>query len=143
MVYGGKQEATIGRCDMRIGLTSVFVDDQEKARSFYTEALGLQVQTDAPYGPNERWITVVSPEEPGGIQLAFHLRDEAAQEFQDANRKAGRPVVSFVTDDCRRDYEELRAKGVSFVSEPTEYPYGGTDAVFEDGCGNLLNLHQD
>ncbi|HZA26394.1 MAG TPA: VOC family protein, partial [Actinomycetota bacterium] len=79
---------------------------------------------------------------PGGIQLAFHLRDEAAQEFQDANRKAGRPMVSFVTDDCRRDYEELRAKGVSFVSEPTEYPYGGTDAVFEDGCGNLLNLHQ-
>src|ERR687891_423780 len=140
---GGRPALAIMMGDAVAVARAAIGDDQEKARRFYTEQLGLQVDTDAPYGPDERWITVVSPEEPGGIQLALHLRDQAAQDFQEANRKVGRPVVSFVTDDCRRDYEQLRAKGVSFISEPTGYPYGGTDAVFEDDCGNLLNLHQD
>jgi catechol 2,3-dioxygenase-like lactoylglutathione lyase family enzyme len=128
---------------MRIGLTSVYVDDQDKARSFYSEILGFQVKTDAPYTETERWISLVSPEEPGGTQVALHLADEAAKSFQAASRAAGRPSLALVTDDCQRSYEALRGKGVLFTMPPTQLGYGGTDAVFEDGFGNLIDLHQD
>jgi catechol 2,3-dioxygenase-like lactoylglutathione lyase family enzyme len=128
---------------MRIGLASIFVDDQDQAERFYTEILGLQVKTSAPYGPEERWLTVVSPEEPDGVELVLHLADEPARAFQQASRQVGRPVLSFRTDDCQRDAERLRAKGVVFVEEPWRREYGGIDAVFADSCGNLLNLHQD
>jgi predicted enzyme related to lactoylglutathione lyase len=128
---------------MRIGLTGIFVDDQDKAEKFYTEALGLQVKTNAPYGPTERWLSVVSPEEPDGVELVLHLADEAARAFQRASREAGRPVMSLRTDDCQRDAERLKANGVVFVREPARMEYGGMDAVFDDTCGNLINLHQD
>ena len=128
---------------MRIGLTSIFVDDQDKAERFYTEVLGLQVKTNAPYGPSERWLTVVSPEDPDGVELALHLTDEPARAFRRASRDIGRPVVSFSTDDCQRDSERLKGKGVVFVKEPARMDYGGMDAVFDDTCGNLINLHQD
>jgi predicted enzyme related to lactoylglutathione lyase len=128
---------------MRIGLTGIFVDDQDKAEKFYTEALGLQVKTNAPYGPAERWLSVVSPEEPDGVELVLHLADEAARAFQRASREAGRPVMSLRTDDCQRDAERLKANGVVFVREPARMEYGGMDAVFDDTCGNLINLHQD
>lgn len=128
---------------MRIGLASVFVDDQDKARRFYTEVLGQQVETDAPYTETERWISLVSPEEPDGTALVLHLADEAAKSFQAASRAAGRPSLALVTDDCQRDYQALRAKGVSFTLPPTQLGHGGTDAVFEDGFGNLIDLHQD
>jgi catechol 2,3-dioxygenase-like lactoylglutathione lyase family enzyme len=128
---------------MRIGLTSIFVDDQDQAERFYTEVLGLQVKPSAPYGPTERWLTVVSPEEPDGVELVLHLADEPAQAFQAASRQAGRPVLSLVTDDCVGESERLKAKGVVFVREPSRMAYGGMDAVFADSCGNLLNLHQD
>jgi predicted enzyme related to lactoylglutathione lyase len=128
---------------MRIGLTGIFVDDQDKAEKFYTEAVGLQVKTNAPYGPTERWLSVVSPEEPDGVELVLHLADEAARAFQRASREAGRPVISLRTDDCQRDAERLKANGVVFVREPARMEYGGMDAVFDDTCGNLINLHQD
>jgi catechol 2,3-dioxygenase-like lactoylglutathione lyase family enzyme len=128
---------------MRIGLTGIFVDDQDKAERFYTDALGLQVKTNAPYSDTERWLTVVSPEEPDGVELVLHLADEAARAFQRASREAGRPVISLRTDDCQRDAERLKAKGVRFVREPARMDYGGMDAVFDDTCGNLINLHQD
>jgi catechol 2,3-dioxygenase-like lactoylglutathione lyase family enzyme len=128
---------------MRIGLTGIFVDDQDKAEKFYTEALGLQVKTNAPYGPTERWLSVVAPEEPDGVELVLHLADEAARAFQRASREAGRPVISLRTDDCQRDAERLKANGVVFVREPARMEYGGMDAVFDDTCGNLVNLHQD
>jgi catechol 2,3-dioxygenase-like lactoylglutathione lyase family enzyme len=128
---------------MRIGLTGIFVDDQDKAEKFYTEALGLQVKTNAPYGPTERWLSVVAPEEPDGVELVLHLADEAARAFQRASREAGRPVISLRTDDCERDAERLKANGVVFVREPARMEYGGMDAVFDDTCGNLINLHQD
>ncbi len=128
---------------MRIGLAGVFVDDQDKALRFYTEALGLQVKTDAPYSETERWISLVSPADPDGTALTLHLADEAARSFQTAARAAGRPWMAFTTDDCQRDYEALQAKGVSFTMPPTQFGYGGTDAVFEDGFGNLIDLHQD
>lgn len=128
---------------MRIGLTSIYVDDQNKAERFYTEVLGLQVKTNAPYGDTERWLTVVSPEEPDGVELVLHLADEPARAFRAANRDTGQPVLSFNTDDCERDADRLKAKGVVFVKEPSRMDYGGMDAVFDDTCGNLINLHQD
>jgi catechol 2,3-dioxygenase-like lactoylglutathione lyase family enzyme len=128
---------------MRIGLAGIFVDDQDRAERFYTEVLGLQVRTDAPYGPDERWLTVVSPEDPDGVELVLHLTDDAARAFRQASRDIGRPVISLRTDDCRRDADRLKAKGVVFVKEPARMDYGGMDAVFDDTCGNLINLHQD
>jgi catechol 2,3-dioxygenase-like lactoylglutathione lyase family enzyme len=128
---------------MRIGLTSIYVDDQDQAERFYTEVLGFQVKTSAPYGPDERWLSVVSPEEPDGVELVLHLADEAALAFQAASRQAGRPVLSLRTGDCAAEAERLKAKGVVFTKEPGRMPYGGTDAVFADTCGNLINLHQD
>jgi catechol 2,3-dioxygenase-like lactoylglutathione lyase family enzyme len=128
---------------MRIGLTSIFVDDQDQAEQFYTQILGLQIKTSAPYGPTERWLTVVSPEEPDGVELVLHLADEPARAFQAASRQVGRPVLSLVTDDCQGEAERLKAKGVVFVKEPSRMAYGGIDAVLADSCGNLLNLHQD
>jgi catechol 2,3-dioxygenase-like lactoylglutathione lyase family enzyme len=128
---------------MRIGLTSIYVDDQDRAERFYTEVLGFQVKTSAPYGAGERWLSVVTPEEPDGVELVLHLADAAARAFQQASREAGRPVLSLRTDDCQRDAEGLKAKGVVFVKEPARMAYGGMDAVFADTCGNLLNLHQD
>jgi catechol 2,3-dioxygenase-like lactoylglutathione lyase family enzyme len=128
---------------MRIGLTGIFVDDQDRAERFYTEVLGLQVKTNVPYGPDERWLTVVSPEEPDGVQLVLHLTDEPARAFRQASREQGRPVISLTTPDCAGDAARLKAKGVVFVKEPARMPYGGMDAVFDDTCGNLINLHQD
>lgn len=128
---------------MRIGLTSIFVDDQDQAERFYTEVLGFQVKTNAPYGPEGRWLSVVSPEEPDGVELALHLADEPARAFQAASRQVGRPVLSLTTDDCAGEAERLKAEGVVFVKEPGRMDYGGIDAVFADTCGNLLNLHQD
>jgi catechol 2,3-dioxygenase-like lactoylglutathione lyase family enzyme len=128
---------------MRIGLTGIFVDDQDKAERFYTEVLGLQVKTNVPYSDSERWLTVVSPEEPDGVELVLHRTDQAARAFQQAAREQGRPVFSLRTDDCRRDAERLKAKGVVFTREPARMAYGGMDAVFDDTCGNLVNLHQD
>jgi catechol 2,3-dioxygenase-like lactoylglutathione lyase family enzyme len=128
---------------MRIGLTSIYVDDQDQAERFYTQVLGFEVKTSAPYGAGERWLSVVAPEDPGGVELVLHLADEPARAFQQASRQVGRPVLSLRTDDCQRDAEGLKAKGVVFVKEPARMAYGGLDAVFDDTCGNLLNLHQD
>jgi catechol 2,3-dioxygenase-like lactoylglutathione lyase family enzyme len=128
---------------MRIGLTGIFVDDQDQAERFYTEVLGFRVKSNVPYGPTERWLTVVSPEDPDGVELVLHLTDEPARAFRQASREQGRPVISLTTDDCARDAERLKAKGVVFVKEPSRMQYGGIDAVFDDTCGNLINLHQD
>jgi catechol 2,3-dioxygenase-like lactoylglutathione lyase family enzyme len=117
---------------MRIGLTSIFVDDQDQAERFYTQVLGFKVKTNAPYGPGERWLSLVAPEEPEGVELVLHLADAPARAFQQASRHAG-----------RRQAERLKAKGVVFVKEPGRMPYGGIDAVLDDTCGNLVNLHQD
>jgi catechol 2,3-dioxygenase-like lactoylglutathione lyase family enzyme len=128
---------------MRIGLASIFVDDQDQAERFYTQVLGFQVKTSAPYGPGERWLSVVAPEDPEGVELVLHLADEPARSFQAASRAVGRPVLSLRTDDCAGEAERLKARGVVFVTEPSRRAYGGMDAVFADSCGNLLNLHQD
>jgi predicted enzyme related to lactoylglutathione lyase len=77
------------------------------------------------------------------VQLVLHLTDEPARAFREASRALGRPVISLTTDDCAGDAERLTAKGVVFVKEPGRMAYGGMDAVFDDTCGNLINLHQD
>jgi catechol 2,3-dioxygenase-like lactoylglutathione lyase family enzyme len=128
---------------MRIGVTEVFVDDQDKARTFYTEVLGFQVKVDASYSDTARWLTVVSPEDPDGTQLLLAPIHDAGAALQKFRRDTGAPAVSLTTEDCRLAYRELSERGAVFASEPTQMGYGGTDAVFEDGCGNLLNLHQD
>jgi catechol 2,3-dioxygenase-like lactoylglutathione lyase family enzyme len=128
---------------VRIGLTSIYVDDQDQAERFYTEVLGFQVKTSAPYGPGERWLSVVAPEDPDGVELVLHLADAPARTFQAASRQAGRPVLSLRTGDCAAEAERLKAQGVVFVKEPRRMDYGGLDAVFADSCGNLINLHQD
>ena len=128
---------------MRIRLTSLFVDDQDKALKFYTETLGFQVKTDAAYGPEDRWLSVVSPEDPDGTELLLQHPGEAARRLQESDFAAGQPATAFATDDCRREYRRLSERGVTFTLEPTRMPYGGTDAVLDDGCGNLICLHQD
>jgi catechol 2,3-dioxygenase-like lactoylglutathione lyase family enzyme len=128
---------------MRVGLVSIFVGDQDQAERFYTQVLGFKVKTSASYGPDERWLSVVAGEDPDGVELVLHLADEPARAFQAASRELGRPVLSLRTDDCRGEAERLKAKGVVFVKEPGRMAYGGMDAVFADGCGNLVNLHQD
>jgi predicted enzyme related to lactoylglutathione lyase len=128
---------------MRIGLTSIFVDDQDKAERFYTGVLGLQVKTYMSYGGAERWLTVMSPEEPDGVELVLHLSDEPARAFRGASCELGRPILSLRTDDCQRHAQQLKAEGLVFVKEPSRMDYGGMDAVLDDTVGNLLNLHQD
>jgi predicted enzyme related to lactoylglutathione lyase len=86
---------------------------------------------------------VVAPEVPDGVELVLHLADDAARAFQKASRDAGRPTFSLRTDDSRRDAERLKAAGAVFVKEPSRLDDGGMDAVFDDTCGNLVNLHQD
>jgi catechol 2,3-dioxygenase-like lactoylglutathione lyase family enzyme len=128
---------------MRIGVTEVFVHDQDKARRFYTEVLGFELKTDAAYSGSARWLTVVSREDPDGTELLLTPLNEAGAALQQARRESGTPAVSLTSTDCRRDYEELKARGAIFLFEPRAMGYGGTDAVFDDGCGNLLNLHED
>ena len=127
---------------MRIGVTGIVVD-QDQAEQFYAQVLGFQVKTSAPYGPDERWLSVVAPEEPDGVELVLHLADEPARAFRQANREIGRPVLSLCTDDCLREADRLKGMGVVFVKEPARMDYGGVDAVFDDSCGNLINLHQE
>jgi predicted enzyme related to lactoylglutathione lyase len=128
---------------MRIKLTSIYVDDQDRAREFYEDVLGMQVKVDAAYGSGTRWLTMVSPDDPDGPELLLEIPDEAASAYRQAVRDAGKPATALVTEDCQADYERLMASGVAFTTPPTKLPYGGTDAVFDDTCGNLICLHQD
>jgi predicted enzyme related to lactoylglutathione lyase len=126
---------------MRIGLTSVFVDDQEKALRFYTEVLGFVKKTDMPAG-QFRWLTVVSPEGPDGIELLLEPNaDPAAKSFQEAIHQAGIPATSFFTRDVQGEYERMTGLGAVFTTQPTDAEWG-TYAVFDDTCGNLISLNQ-
>ena len=128
---------------MRIGLASIFVDDQDKAERFYTEVLGFKVKTSAAYGPGERWLTVVSPRNCDGVKLVLHLTDEPARVFRAASPQAGPAGALAAHRRLRRRRRAPQGQGVVFVREPARMDYGGVDAVFDDTCGNLINLHQD
>jgi catechol 2,3-dioxygenase-like lactoylglutathione lyase family enzyme len=124
---------------MRINVTSVFVDDQAKALTFYTDVLGFVGKTDVPAGEH-RWLTVVSPEAPDGVELLLEPNAHpAAQAYQRAIVADGIPATSFAVDDVEAEFERLSAKGVSFVQPPTSMgPV--TTAVFDDTCGNLIQI---
>ncbi len=126
---------------MRINLTSVLVDDQEKALRFYTEVLGFKQKNDVPVGEH-RWITVVSPEHPDGTELLLEPDEHpAAKPFKEALVTDGIPYTAFAVDDVQAEFERLRALGVRFTQEPTEMgPV--TTAVLDDTCGNLIQIAQ-
>lgn len=126
---------------MRIGLTSVFVDDQEKALRFYTDVLGFQKKHDIPLG-SYRWLTVVSPEDPDGVELLLEPdAHPATRPFTRALVADGIPFASFGVEDVRTEYERLRGLGVRFTQDPTEAGPVVT-AVLDDTCGNLIQLMQ-
>ena len=124
---------------MRINLTSVLVDDQEKALRFYTDILGFVKKHDVPMG-GDRWLTVVSPQDPDGTELLLEPSGHpAAKPFKDALVADGIPFTQFAVDDVQREYERLRGLGVRFTQEPTVMgPV--TSAVLDDTCGNLIQL---
>ena len=105
---------------MKIKLTSVYVDDQEKAPRFYTEVLGFVNKADVSQGPY-RWLTVASPEEPEGTELQLALNDNrAARAYQQAMFQQDQPAAMFFTDDVQADYERMKARGVEFIMPPTD-----------------------
>jgi predicted enzyme related to lactoylglutathione lyase len=126
---------------MKIKLTSVHVDDQEKALRFYTDVLGFAKKGDFSQGPY-RWLTVGSPEEPDGTQLQLALNDNpAAKAYQQAIFQQGQPAANFFTDDIKGDYERIEARGAVFTMPPTDVT-GSTIAILNDTCGNLIQLTQ-
>jgi catechol 2,3-dioxygenase-like lactoylglutathione lyase family enzyme len=126
---------------MRIKLTSIMVDDQDKALNFYTGVLGFRKKHDIPVG-EYRWITVVSPEGPDDLELTLEPNaNPAGKTFQEAMFAQGIPLAAFEVADMAREYERLKAAGVVFTREPTKAgPV--TIAVFSDTCGNLIQLYQ-
>jgi catechol 2,3-dioxygenase-like lactoylglutathione lyase family enzyme len=124
---------------MKITLASVLVDDQDKALRFYTEVLGFTKKTEIPLG-RHRWLTVVSPEDPGGVELVLEPDEHpAAKPFKDALVQDGIPFTSFAVEDVHREHDRLSALGVRFTQEPlTAGPV--TTAVLDDTCGNLIQI---
>jgi predicted enzyme related to lactoylglutathione lyase len=126
---------------MKIKLTSVYVDDQAKALTFYTEVLGFAKKADFSQGPY-RWLTVGSPDEPDGTQLQLALNNNpAAQAYQQAMFQQNQPAAMFFTDDVKADYERIKARGAEFTMPPTAVT-GSTIAMLKDTCGNLIQLTQ-
>jgi predicted enzyme related to lactoylglutathione lyase len=124
---------------MKIKLTSIYVDDQDKALRFYTEVLGFTKKADFSNGPF-RWLTVGSPEEPEGAELQLALNDNpAAKAYQQAIFEQGQPAAMFYTDDVRADYERIKARGAEFTTPPTDVT-ASTIAMLNDTCGNLIQL---
>jgi predicted enzyme related to lactoylglutathione lyase len=126
---------------MRIKLSSVMVDDQDKALKFYTEVLGFAKKEDIPAG-EARWLTVVSPEAPDGVELLLEPNSNpAAKTYQRALFEQVIPLTAFCVEDIQSEYERLQKLGVVFASEPRNMGTA-TIAVFGDTCGNLIQLYQ-
>jgi predicted enzyme related to lactoylglutathione lyase len=126
---------------MKIKLTSVYVDDQEKALRFYTEVLGFKKKADFSNGPY-RWLTVVSAEDPDGteLQLALNL-NPAAKAYQQALFEQKQPAAMFFTEDLQADYDRMKAQGAEFTMPPTDVT-ASKIAMVNDTCGNLLQITQ-
>jgi predicted enzyme related to lactoylglutathione lyase len=126
---------------MKIKVTTLYVDDQEKALRFYTEVLGFVKKADFSQGPY-RWLTVASPEEPDGTELQLALNNNpAAKAYQQAIFQQGQPAAMFFSDEVKRDYERIKALGAEFTMPPTDVT-GSTIATLNDTCGNLIQLTQ-
>jgi catechol 2,3-dioxygenase-like lactoylglutathione lyase family enzyme len=135
---------------MFVPVTSILVDDQDKALAFYTEALGFVKKTDIPVGGGARWLTVVSPDAPDGVELllepdgnpAIRIDGEpAAQVYKKTLYDAGMPFTMLGSTDLQKDYERMKELGVRFTQEPTKTDFG-MQAVFDDTCGNFIVLVQ-
>ena len=126
---------------MRIYVTSVFVEDQTKALDFYTNVLGFEKKTDIPLG-DASWLTVVSAEQPDGTELLLEPSGHpAVRPYKEALVEDGIPAASFAVDDVQAEFDRLRPKGVRFTQEPLQMG-GVTTAVFDDTCGNLIQIVQ-
>jgi predicted enzyme related to lactoylglutathione lyase len=126
---------------MKIKLTSVYVDNQDKALRFYTEILGFAKKVDFSQGPF-RWLTVASPDEPDGTELQLALNNNpAAKAYQHAICQQRQPAAMFFTDDVKGDYERIKARGAEFTMPPTDVT-GSTITMLNDTCGNLIQLTQ-
>ena len=126
---------------MKIKLTNVFVDDQEKALRFYTDVLGFVKKADFSNGPF-RWLTVASPEDPDGTELQLALNDNpAAKAFQQAQFQQGQPAAMFFTDNVQADYDRMKARDATFTMPPTDVT-GSKIARLNDTCGNLIQVTQ-
>jgi len=126
---------------LKIKLTTIYVDDQDKALKFYTDVLGFVKKTDVSQGPY-RWLTVASPEEPDGTELQLALNDNpAAAAFQQAIFQQGQPAAMFFTDDVQADYERMQTSGAEFTMPPTDVT-ASKIATVNDTCGNLIQITQ-
>jgi predicted enzyme related to lactoylglutathione lyase len=126
---------------MKIKLTSVYVDDQEKALRFYTDVLGFAKKSDFTNGPY-RWLTVASAEDLNGTELQLAPNNNpAAKAYQEAIFMQGQPAIMFYSDDVKGDYERIKARGGEFTMPPTDVT-GSTIAQLNDTCGNLLQIAQ-
>ncbi len=124
---------------MQIKLTSIFVDDQDKALKFYTEVLGFQKKHEFSAG-SYKWLTVVSPEEPDGVQLVLELNtNPVVKTFQQQIHQQGIPAANFFVADVQKEFEKLKQQGVAFTKDPTKTT-GSTIAVLDDTCGNLIQI---
>ena len=134
---------------MRVTVTSILVDDQDKALEFYTKALGFAEKTNVPVD-GAKWLTVVSPEAPDGVEVLLEPDwnpmiqidgEPAAKVFKRKLYEAGIPYTALTTDDLDKDCEQMKSRGVRFTMEPTKTNFGA-QAVFDDTCGNLIMLMQ-
>jgi predicted enzyme related to lactoylglutathione lyase len=126
---------------MKIKLTSIYVDDQDKALAFYTERLGFQKKAEYPAG-EFKWLTVVSPEDPDGTELFLEPnQNPAAKALQQSLKETGTRAAMFYADDLQREYDRLAGLGVTFTMQPTKQPWGSM-AILDDTCGNLIQLTQ-
>ena len=128
---------------MKIKLSSVSIDDYDKALNFYTKVLGFVTKRDIPLGDGARWITVVSPEEPNGVELLLEPNASypAMKALKEALVKDGLPFTAFEVGDIQSEYERMQGLGVEFTMEPTNMGMT-TAAVFNDTCGNLIQIYQ-
>jgi predicted enzyme related to lactoylglutathione lyase len=126
---------------MKIKLTSVYVDNQDKALRFYTDVLGFVKKADFSQG-TFRWLTVASPDNPDGTELQLALNDNpAARAYQHAMFQQGQPAAMFFSDDVQADYERMKARGAEFTMPPTDVT-GSKIAKLNDTCGNLIQVTQ-
>ena len=129
--------------NMKIKLTSVSIDDYDKALKFYTEVMGFVKKHDIPLGDGARWITVVSPDEPNGTELLLepNAHYPAMKALKESLVKDGMPFTAFLVNDVQQEYERMRELGVEFTMEPTNMGMT-TAAVLDDTCGNLIQIYQ-
>ncbi len=126
---------------MKIKVTTLYVDDQEKALRFYTDVLGFTKKNDFSQG-SYRWLTVASPEDPNGVELQLASNSSpAAKAFQQATFQSNQPAMMFFTDDINADHERIKSRGAEFTMPPTDVT-GSTIAMLKDTCGNLIQITQ-